>query len=323
MTRQEIVRALLAEYQTERLASERARDRREEEAEARDPELARLREGSAALVLDTARRMMSGAITREEAEKISRDMKEKGIALAAQRAERLKKMGYPADWLDVRYNCPLCRDTGYVGDVPQVFCDCFKKRLAKRLYEDGSLSGSGHECFEEYDETVYPEENGQRRQALRARDFCEKYADSFPDNERSGLLLTGTSGLGKTYLLNCIYERVTSRGYAAVRITAYKLGEIMRAYLMSQDDGQFDDLIRVPMLLIDDLGTEPMLRNVTVENLYSLINERRQAGLATVVATNLTPAQLMERYGDRVASRLLDKMHVSTILLTGRDVRLV
>ena len=36
----------------------------------------------------------------------------------------------------------------------------------------------------------------------------------------------------------------------------------------------FTSLIDAPLLLIDDLGTEPMMRNITVEYLFTLLNER-------------------------------------------------
>ena len=79
-------------------------------------------------------------------------------------------------------------------------------------------------------------------------------------------------------------------------------------------------MLTCPLLLIDDLGTEPVLRNITVEYLFLLLNERE--GMATVTATNLTPAQLMNRYGERVCSRLLDKRQSEVILLKGQDLRL-
>ncbi len=74
-------------------------------------------------------------------------------------------------------------------------------------------------------------------------------------------------------------------------------------------------------MLIDDLGTEPMMRNITVEYLFTLLNERMAAKRHTVVATNLTPVQLQERYGERVASRLLDKTCCAPVQLRGRDLR--
>ena len=112
-------------------------------------------------------------------------------------------------------------------------------------------------------------------------------------------------------------------GFPAVRVTAFRLFETMRRQHVGGDedfDG-FSELIEAPLLLIDDLGTEPMMRNITVEYLFTLLNERMAARRHTVVATNLTLVQIKERYGERVASRLLDKGACRIIQLKGKDLR--
>ena len=111
------------------------------------------------------------------------------------------------------------------------------------------------------------------------------------------------------------------RGLSAVRITAFRLFEAMRQQHVGNDeryDG-FTSLIEAPLLLIDDLGTEPMMRNITVEYLFTLLNERIAARRSTVIATNLTLDQLKDRYGERVSSRLLD--HCGVLQLKGKDLR--
>ena len=64
-----------------------------------------------------------------------------------------------------------------------------------------------------------------------------------------------------------------------------------------------------------------MMRNITVEYLFTLLNERIAAKRHTVVATNLSPVQLQERYGERVSSRLLDRAVCGAIQLKGKDLR--
>ena len=139
------------------------------------------------------------------------------------------------------------------------------------------------------------------------------------------LLLSGSGGLGKTFLLNCVFERVISRGFSAVRITAFRMLEAMRRQCFGAADGDvsFDQLLEAPLLLVDDLGSEPMMKNITVEYLFTLLNERMAAGRRTVIATNLSPVQLKERYGERVASRLLDRSKGLLIQLEGKDLRLL
>ena len=324
MTRAECVRELLNEYQARRAQNERELDARIEEAARLDPEIARLREENTSLAFDTVRKLMT---LTDEAERrdLAEKMKQRGIFNNGEIRRRLQAAGLPEDHLELQYRCELCRDTGYVGDAPSRFCGCFEAALKKMLHEDGSMAGTDAQCFEKFDANLFPEEDGQRARMLRAKKLCEDYANEFPDNGNLNLVIAGSIGQGKTFLLNCVYERVVSRGFAAVRVSAFRLFEAMRRqhFANSAEEREFAGLIDVPMLLIDDLGTEPMMRNITVEYLFMLLNERMAARRHTVIATNLTPVQLQERYGERVMSRILDRSKGVALKFSGKDVRLL
>lgn len=322
MTRAEHIQALLEEYARQRAEDEADQARRMAEACEKAPRIAALRQESASLALNAMRAILDER-TLDERAAIARNMKARGQAINAEIRALLKSAGLPEDALDMRWRCPVCRDTGYVGEAPARFCECFQARLRLRQYEDGSMAGVDEQNFDRFDPTIIPEADGQRERTIRTQKMCEEYADAFPNTRFRNILMTGEGGLGKTFLLNSIFERVTSRGYSAIRITAFRMFEAMRQQHVGNDekfDG-FSALIEAPLLLIDDLGTEPMMRNITVEYLFTLLNERAAAKRHTVVATNLTPAQLQERYGERVASRLLDRISTGSVQFTGKDLR--
>ena len=75
------------------------------------------------------------------------------------------------------------------------------------------------------------------------------------------------------------------------------------------------------MLMLDDLGSEPLMQNITVEQLFHLVNERQRRGLSTVISTNLTLPELKDRYTERIVSRLNDPKNCQIIVLEGRDLR--
>lgn len=320
MTRSEHIRALLEEYAAQRARNDANLNARVEAAERRDPEIARLRADSVSLALGTMRTILS-LPTQEARVEAAQRMRARGQANNAEIRRRLKALGLPEDDLELKYRCPACKDTGYVGDAPARFCECFETRLRARRHEDGSMAGTDEQNFERFDLNRFPEEGGQRAQMALARRLCEEYADRFPETRYRNLLLTGAGGLGKTYLLNCIYARVCDRGLSAVRVTAFKLFESMRRQHMGDSESEFASLTEAPLLLIDDLGTEPMMRNITVEYLFLLLNERAAAKRHTVIATNLTATQLQERYGERVSSRLLDRSVCGVVQLRGKDLR--
>ena len=322
MTRAEHVKALLAEYAEQRAQDEREQQQRLEDAVARQPEIGRLRQENADLALGTMRRML-GEPDLASRKALAEETKARGREINARIRALLAEAGMAGDALDMRYRCPICRDTGYVGEAPARFCECFELRLRLRQHEDGSMAGVREQSFERFDANVVPEADGQRDRLVKARNLCQRYADAFPDTEYRNLLLTGEGGLGKTFLLNCIFGRVTGRGFSAVRVTAFRMFEAMRRQHVGNDENYdgFSALIEVPLLLIDDLGTEPMMRNITLEYLFTLLNERIAAKRHTVIATNLTPPQLKERYGERVASRLLDRSICAPVQFKGKDLR--
>ena len=227
MTRAEHVKALLAEYAEQRAQDEREQQQRLEDAVARQPEIGRLRQENADLVLGTMRRML-GEPDLASRKALAEETKARGREINARIRALLAEAGMAPDELEPRYRCPICRDTGYVGEAPARFCECFEMRLRLRQHEDGSMAGLGEQNFEHFDAAVAPEADGQRDRLEKARNLCQRYADSFPDTEYRNLLLTGAGGLGKTFLLNCVFERVTGRGFSAVRVTAFRMFEAMR-----------------------------------------------------------------------------------------------
>lgn len=324
MDRTEHIRALQAEY-AQRQAKNRAdAEARLREAEARDPMIGALRARSSEIALRALRQMMNGGGA-ERSREIADEMRRAGLENNRQIRMRLKNAGLAEDYLDERYSCPKCRDTGYTDDLPAKFCECFEKELRLRMFEDGTMAGLDEQNFEHFSEGLVlranTPEDGKR--IIAARCVCERFAADYPDNPRMNILMYGPGGVGKTFLLNCMFARVIERGFSGIRITAYRMHETMRKKHIGAEEGAqaFDELLETPILMIDDLGTEPMLRGISVEYLFTLLNERCAARRHTVIATNLKPTELKERYGERVASRLMDTTRSTLISMRGNDLR--
>ena len=326
MTRSEHIRALMEEYARQRAADEDALDARIAEAEGRDPEIARLRQDNVSLALNTMRNILS-LPTQEARAAAAEDMRRRGVANNAELRRRLKALGLQEDYLEMQYLCQVCRDTGYVGEPVHEQCACLRRAVMNSLYQSEGLQGLEHQNFERFDEGVFPDEprpglHTQREDARRLREIGEQYADAFSPGDGRGLLLFGKTGLGKTFLMNCVAQRVLERGYSVAVVSAYKLVEIMRAYQFSGEGAdRVQDFLTCDLLCIDDLGSEPMIRSVTVSAIYHIVSERCSAGRALVVTTNCDVAQLYERYDERVAARLCDQGRMKVLPFTGADVR--
>ena len=136
-----------------------------------------------------------------------RVLRDENLELQRERAELLTAMGEPIDYLDDAPACPLCGDTGYrKGQV----CDCLKKYYAReQLRELSRLLPLGEASFDSfrfdyYDDAVWPDYGTSPRANMeRNFDVCRDYAYQFSKGSGS-LLLSGGTGLGKTFLSACI-----------------------------------------------------------------------------------------------------------------------
>lgn len=325
MSRSEIITTLQGEYALKRERNQRQLEEREQRVRERSPEIGRLLDENRALLMDSSRAALKNPAK-------AREIMERARARAQQNRSRLGDLleaaGFPRDALELQYDCPECRDTGYVGQPVKRFCKCFERRMMGLAYENANMAGLEQQCFENSNLTVFPDEPtelgiNQRRMMAYAFQYGEEYAQNFPDNSKRNLLLFGPSGLGKTYLLNCIARRVLDRGFSVLKVTAYRMLEGMRKAHMGEDDqGELRMMMECELLLIDDLGTEPLLRNVSLEYLFTLFNERMVNRRHTVVATNLTPNDILTRYNERIYSRMVDQESTRIFQFAGRDVRM-
>ena len=106
--------------------------------------------------------------------------------------------------------------------------------------------------------------------------------------------------------------------------TAFALNDLFLKYRSSfYEDrvGVLDGVLESDVLIIDDLGSEPNMKN-TEEYFYLLFNERLSKNKSTIITTNLALEQLLARYGERTFSRLCNKANSLMIKIQNKDLRL-
>ena len=325
ISRENALREALSELEEQRARNYAEEERRREALAVRAPEAAGLLSERQALLHEGMQRAFADpAHAREISEDMGRRMEEIGAAVR----EALRAQGLPEDWLQPVYRCPLCQDTGYVGETVREQCSCLKSAVLNRLFREEGLQSLRERNFARFDERVFSAEPlpggpySQRDYMLAIRAKCERYADAFAPGQGRGLLFTGETGTGKTYMLNCVAERVLERGFSTVVVSSYRLSEIMRRYQWNgSGQEQVQDLLTCDLLCIDDLGSEPLRREETISGLYHIVGERTDANLAVAVTTNCSVEQIYERCGDRVAARLCDPGRMQILRFVGQDVR--
>lgn len=127
-----------------------------------------------------------------------------------------------------------------------------------------------------------------------------------------GLLLVGQVGTGKTtgaralqYIMSVLQASNPTAEADDLRLYFRQAKAIVAARSSGSKD--YERMMGVPMLAIDDLGCESMDANSygnTSQPIVDIIEHRYAERLVTVITSNMTAKGIAERYGSRVADRL-------------------
>ena len=241
------------------------------------------------------------------------------MSLKSEKKDRLRSLGYPEDYTDVKYECAKCSDTGYVGIK---MCDCMKKALIRQNY---ARSGIGkyleNQRFDNFDLSLYPFGEARERMA-RVFSHAQQYANSFDGANSESLAFIGATGLGKTHLSSAIAKAVIDKGYSVVYDSAQNIVSAFERERFTREDSKrsSERYMDADLLIIDDLGTE-IHGKTSVSYFYSIINTRLIASKPTIISTNLTINDLTNQYEARIVSRILGEYTV--FLFAGEDIRKV
>ena len=248
-------------------------------------------------------------------------IRERNLFLGEQRRAALKKLGLPEDYTDVKFTCQACSDTGFVGER---MCSCFREML---ITENIKSSGMGKliekQSFENFDLERYSYDKEVYTRAKNNLADAKRFAENFP-NVPSTLLLMGKTGTGKTHISTSIAKALIERGYEVLYdsaqniVTAFETDRFKSGYGPYEPKGE--KYLECELLILDDLGTE-FVNQFTLSCLYNLINTRQNKGLVTIISTNLPPSELLQKYEDRIYSRIMG-CDSKTLLFLGKDYRI-
>ena len=318
--RDAILQELHAEYEQRQLENQRENDRRRRAAEAACPEIAEVLEARQNMIFGALRGILEG---RASADNLPQQM----AVLNKRLASLLSKHGYAENYLDPVYRCPTCQDTGYVGELVKEQCECLRTAFFSRLYKQIGLGEQAEQSFENFDLSIFSDEKMQEKSFSQReimnlfRHQCQGWAEQYPKVEQKTVMMSGKSGLGKTYLMHAMAKVLLQRGFNVLLISAYRFLDTARKAYMTGDTKDLDMLMEADVLMIDDMGAEPLMENITITQWFNLINERQLRGRATVISTNLSDSEMRTRYTERVASRLLNKGESLILQFRGEDVR--
>ena len=315
--------AIMREYGRQQIENHHKLEERRKEIYARLPVVRQLEAEIAERSVACAKKLLEG--DKGVLDRLKEDLRD----LREQKALIIRAAGYPDDYLELHYRCPDCRDTGLVDGRK---CHCFLQAQMKLLHAQSNLEDVLERenfkalSYEYYDDTEILPQLGITNAAYMRRVVagCKEFVRVF-DKKHDNLLFTGSTGVGKTFLTNCIARELMDDFHSVIYLTASDLFDVFSRNKFDYDNAEdMKDMYRFildcDLLIIDDLGTE-LNNSFTSSRLFYCINERMNMSRSTIISTNLTLARLRDSYTDRVTSRIMSGYRI--IPLYGGDIRLL
>lgn len=313
--------AIMRIYNQRQFQDKYEQDQRREEVYQKVPQIRQIEDEISSQAVRCARKLLDGDTNAKE------ELKQHIEDLREQKEVLLSAFGFPADYMEMHYACPECQDTGYVDGRK---CRCFKKEEIRLLYSQSNIDevllreNFDSFSYEYYDDrVVIPEIQMTVADYMRqVHTWCKEYVENF-EKKGGNLIFTGSTGVGKTFLTNCIAKALIDQYQSVIYLSSNDLFDVFSKNKFHYDTEEemkdmYQYILDCDLLIIDDLGTE--LNNTFVSSqLFYCINERLLRKKSTIISTNLSMTMLRDTYSDRISSRIISQY--SIIPLYGDDIR--
>ena len=319
------IREILLSYQKKRDKAEAILERRTNNVYSQIPEFKKLDEEIGKIGLQLTRLVLQNPSNKEN---IILESKKKMDELKNKREELLTKYRVPTGYLELQHDCKLCKDKGFLNNGHK--CNCLKQEIIHEAYRMSNISRIlEKQNFTTLDTSIFSSEKdpksniSPRENILEVISICDSFIFNFDKDNGENLLFYGNTGLGKTFMSNCIAKSLLDKGYLVIYQTAFKMFEIIEDYKFKNTDStiskeNYENLFDCDLLIIDDLGTE-LTNSFTNSELFNILNTRLLSGKKTIISTNLYPMELGSIYTQRIFSRIFDRFKMVEFL--GEDLR--
>ena len=319
---------LLTEYEQKRRKAEMDLEHRKEELYKKIPRLQEIETEINKISINKAKFILINNTNVDDLEKEVQNLKK-------EKEDILKKENIKSSFFKPYYECEVCQDTGYILDETNktVMCSCLKQNLLNNLYNKSNLSNIDKENFENFNEKIFSDKTipgfgcSPRDNIINIKNASLNFIKNFDDENTKSLVFTGNTGLGKSYMSNCIANELLKKGKTVLYQTAPVLLETIidnkfNKYKTSNINDFYNDILNVDLLIIDDLGTE-YLNAMKLSELFTIINTRilnLNKVTRTIISTNLNVKDIFKLYEERIGSRLVK--YYDWFQFWGEDLRL-
>jgi len=305
----DIIKSILIEYEKKRDDALYKQQSRKQEVYSKIPQIKDIDIDIKQTSIALSKCIIENPVNYEE---VTNKLKSKIEKLKREKAILLTENNIPLEYLNINYTCNKCQDTGYLNDGKK--CSCFKQQLINRAYGMSNLENVlKKENFSNFDinifsdEKIEDEEKSPRENMMNILNISEGFVINFEKKNRENLLFYGQTGLGKTFMANCIAKSLLDKGYIVIYQTAFKIMDIISNHKFnkynSSGEEEYNLLFTADLLIIDDLGTE-FTNSFTNTEIFNIVNTRLLEGKKMIISTNLSPKEFADTYTDRTFSRI-------------------
>lgn len=316
---------LLKEYEKKKFNADMNFEKAKDEFYSLHPDLLEINNKLNSTALDISKSILNNDT--ENANKLKKEFDN----LKLKKEQLLKQIEIPSSIKEPAYECKICKDTGYVTEEDKtVLCNCIKQKMFDIEFNKSRITNLEKENFENFDLSLYSDEINEKKynakispkqNILNIKEIALNFVDNFDDPNEKNLLFLGNTGLGKTFLSNCIAKEILVQKKTVLYQTSPIMLDNIIDYRFGKSDLKevYDNVINVDLLIIDDLGVES-LNAIKISELFNIINARLLNSKKTVISTNLNMNNLFDTYGERIFSRLASYYNVCRFF--GEDIRL-
>ncbi|OPJ55425.1 ATP-binding protein [Alkalithermobacter paradoxus] len=321
----DILKQILLDYEKLRDKHKIELDRRKKEVYDKIPKIKEIDDEIFKIGLKLAKSVLQFP---DERDLVVENCKTQMNTLSKHKSELMEANGYPINYLDIEYVCNNCKDTAFLDDGSK--CACLNQKLITLAYKTSNLSKVlEKENFNTFNEDLFSDQKtpgedvSPRENIWNIYSICESFILNFDKDNGENLLFYGTTGLGKTFMCNCIAKELLDKGKIVIYQTAFRILEIIEEYKFRKENSplsreNYKLLFDCDLLVIDDLGTE-VTNSFTNSEIFNIVNTRLIQGKKTIISTNLSPMEIANTYTDRIFSRIFSSFRI--LKFYGQDLR--
>ena len=328
------IQTLMVQYEQKRRDANINLENRKEKIYKKNPRLKEIEDEINKISINKTKNILTNSLSAKGENKF----KEEILKLKQERSKILKSENIDENFFKPHYECEKCKDTGYINykDKKTVMCNCLKQKLIDISYNKSNLKNVQKENFNNFNDKIFSDKIDLKKYNMNIspreninniKKACIGFINNFDNSDTKNLFFTGNTGLGKTYMTNCIANELLKKGKTVLYQTAPVLLENIINYKMSkQKDSQnnfYKSILESDLLIIDDLGTES-LNSMKLSELFTILNSRslnlNNKITKTIISTNLSISKIFSIYEERIGSRIAGFYDIYYFF--GEDLRL-